>query len=105
MNTIYILAMAAVPVTAGDLVLAHWARTNQFPFVVVGLVLNLIGIIIYSQALHTENIAVATAIFLGLNIFAVSLGSIFLFRESLSLPRGIGLLFLLISMIIVEVLR
>lgn len=104
MNTIYILTIAAVFVTGGDLALAQWARTNQFSFIITGLLLNLLGIIIYAQSLHSENIAIATALFLGLNIFAVYLGSIFLFRESISLSRGIALGILLFSMIAIEIL-
>ena len=48
MNTILLLVMAGVLVTLGDLALAHWSRAGQILFVLLGVVLNLFGIL-YEQ--------------------------------------------------------
>lgn len=105
MNTIYILAIAGTFVTAGDLALAGWARAGQHLLMVAGVLLNIIGILFYAQTLGRENVGMATAIFLGFNIFAVTLGGILLFGENISIARIIGLSLLTVSIILVEVLR
>ena len=105
MNTILLLVMAGVLVTLGDLALAHWSRAGQILFVLLGVVLNLFGILLYAQTLNSESVGIATGIFLGLNILAVTLGGIFLFGESINLPRIIGLLILTGSIIFIEIMR
>ena len=104
MNAINLLVMAGILVTLGDLALAHWARAGQILFVLFGGVLNLFGILLYAQTLNLESIGIATGIFLGFNILAVTLGGIFLFGESISLVRILGLLILIGSIIFIEVM-
>ncbi len=105
MNTINLLIMAGILVTLGDFALAHWARVGQILFVLLGVVLNLFGILLYAQTLNLESIGIATGIFLGFNILAVTLGGIFLFGENVNLIRILGLLTLTGSIIFIEVMR
>ncbi len=103
MNPITLLIGAGIFVTAGDLFLAGWARVNYIGYLVAGLLLNLTGIVFYAFSLRAEIIGIATAIFLGLNIFAVSLGAYFLFDESIPLRGAIGISLIIISIMLMEV--
>ena len=104
MNGLFLLTSAGVFVTLGDLALAYWARVGQIPFILLGLLLNLLGILFYSQTLRRESVGIATAIFLGFNILAVTLGGVFLFDENIGLSRMFGLLTLAGSIIFIEVI-
>lgn len=105
MNTISLLVTAGIVVTIGDLVLAQWARSHQILFLIIGLLLNLIGIFAYANALQSEQIGIATALFLGFNILAVTLGGILIFSDRISILRAVSLFFLFCSIIFVEVIR
>lgn len=104
MNAITLLAMAGAIVTLGDLALAYSARAGQMLFVLLGVGLNVIGILIYAQTLSMESVGVATAVFLGINILAVTAGGILLFGDKISVARILGLLMLTSSMIFIEVI-
>ncbi len=105
MNTIQLLILAGILVTIGDFALASWAREKQNFFILLGMGLNLFGIFIYAQTLNSESIGIATGIFLGFNILAVTLGGIFFFNEHISLERALGLLTLVGSIVFIEVIR
>lgn len=104
MNTIQLLIIAGTFATVGDLTLASAVRHNNLFSLILGLILNLVGIIFYSRTLGVENAGIATAIFLGLNIAIVTIGSIFLFNERLSIGRISGLITLVIGLVMIEVL-
>ncbi|MDP3639616.1 MAG: hypothetical protein Q8R53_00230 [Nanoarchaeota archaeon] len=70
---------------------------------VLGVALNVLGILIYAQTLHGESVGIATGLFLGMNILAVTLGGMFLFGEHLSVARVLGLLLLTGSIIFIEI--
>lgn len=88
---------------SGDIALAIWSRGGQMHFIVAGLLLNLIGIVAYAHTLGTQNIGVATAALLGLNILAVAAFGFFFFGQSLSAARAVGMLVLAASIIFIEV--
>lgn len=102
MNSITLFAGAGFFVTIGDLVLAQWARTTNWTLLVLGLMLNIIGIAFYANTLRLESVGIATAIFLGINIIAVTLGGYFFLNESLTLRESGGLLLLGIAITIIE---
>ncbi len=103
MNLITLFAGAGLFVTAGDLILAQWARTSNWSLLAIGLVLNLLGIVCYANTLRFTGVGIATAIFLGVNILAVALGGMLFFRETLSFRTIAGLVFLLTAIVLVEV--
>lgn len=100
-----LLLVAGVVVAAGDLALAYWSRAGALPFLVAGLALNLVGIGGYALTLRLENVGVATGVFLGLNILAVTLGGVVLLGENLSAPRAILLAVLAASIVAIELVR
>ena len=67
------------------------------------MTINVLGILVYAQTLNGESVGIATGMFLGMNILAVTLGGIFLFGEQLSVARMLGLLLLTGSIIFIEI--
>lgn len=104
MNVLYTLVIAGILVAIGDIVLAQWSRLGGTLFLLLGLAINLVGILLYAQTLNVEHVGIATALFLGLNIGAVTLGGTFLFNEPLSLGRILGLLTLFTGIVLLEVI-
>jgi len=103
MNLITLFAGAGLFVTIGDLMLAQWARTSYWVLLVLGLSLNVIGLIFYANTLRLESVGIATAIFLGINILAVTLGGYFFLNQSISFRGVIGLLLLASAITIIEI--
>ena len=103
MNTWILFAGAGIFVTIGDLVLAQWARTSNWPMLIAGLLLNLLGIACYANTLRFSGVGVATAIFLGINILAVAFGGMLFFKETFSLRTVAGMTLLLTAILLVEV--
>ncbi|PIZ51762.1 hypothetical protein COY27_02465 [Candidatus Woesearchaeota archaeon CG_4_10_14_0_2_um_filter_33_13] len=98
-----ILIIAGLCVTSGDIVLALWAKQSRIYLFIIGILLNLAGLMVYAQSLRLESVGVATALFLGINILAVTImGAIFL-KESLHLKQIFGLAGLVVAMIILEI--
>ena len=103
MNIITLFASAGLFVTIGDLVLAQWARTSNWILLVLGLLLNIVGIAFYANTLRLESVGLATAIFLGINIIAVTLGGYFFLNQGITFRESAGLLLLAIAIIIIEI--
>ena len=103
MNSAMLLVGAGISVTIGDLILAGWARTSNWNLLIIGLLLNVVGIIFYANTLKFESVGLATAIFLGINIIAVTLGGYFFLNQSLNLRESLGILLLGIAIVIIEI--
>jgi multidrug transporter EmrE-like cation transporter len=103
MNLITLFAGAGFFVTIGDLVLAQWARTSNHTLLVLGLLLNITGIAFYANTLRFESVGLATAIFLGINIIAVTIGGYFFLNQSLTARELTGLLLLAFAIVVVEI--
>jgi multidrug transporter EmrE-like cation transporter len=98
-----LLFMAGVFVTIGDVILFQWARENNFVHLIFGLLFNVAGITFYAQALKFESLGLATAMFLGLNILAVTLAGCFIFGERIPLKGVLGMGLIAISIFLIEI--
>ena len=94
---------AGLGVTIGDILLGYWARSGDISNFILGLVFNLIGIIFYAGTLRSENIGIATAIFLAINIVAVTLAGIVFFRERSSILQIVGMGLILLAIVLMEI--
>jgi multidrug transporter EmrE-like cation transporter len=98
-----ILLVAGLCVTVGDIVLALWAKQSKFYLFVIGMLLNLAGLIVYAQSLRMESVGIATAMFLGINIVAVTIMGMIVFKEFLSIRQILGMVGIVLAMIMLEV--
>jgi len=104
MNPIYLLALAGTLMASGDMALAVWARGGQVHLIAIGLLLNMLGIVAYAHTLGAQNIGIATAALLGLNILAVAAFGFLFFGQSLSMAQAAGMTALAASIIFIEVM-
>ena len=88
--------------TVADLVMKKWVG-NSSPFLYgLGLIIYLIGMVFLSQSFKFKNIAVASLILVLFNIITLLIASWFLYQEKLSLIQMVGIIFGLISVVILE---
>lgn len=102
MNAVYTLALAGVLVAIGDISLAHWIRAGSGLLFAIGILMNLTGIVVYSQTLASAQIGLATATFLGLNILVVTLGGALVYREIPNLSSVSGMALLLVGIGLIQ---
>lgn len=98
-----ILIIAGLFVTCGDIALALWAKQSKIYLFVIGILLNLAGLLFYAQSLRLESVGVATALFLGINILAVTLIGAFVFKEGLPFKQICGLIVLVLAIVVLEI--
>jgi multidrug transporter EmrE-like cation transporter len=103
MNSIFLLGFAGAFVTAGDIFLAMWARTSDITPFIIGLLLNIAGIIAYAGTLRTQQVGVATAAFLGLNIVTVAILGRLLYQEMPCNRAMLGMVIMIIAIILIEI--
>ncbi len=98
-----ILLIAGLCVTSGDIVLALWAKQSKSYLFLIGMLLNILGIIVYAQSLRLESVGIATALFLGINILAVTVMGMIVFKEMLNIKQVLGLVGMVLAMVMIEI--
>jgi multidrug transporter EmrE-like cation transporter len=105
MHALVLLTFGGIILTIGDIIFKFYALNSRWSLYAVGLLVYLIGEVLLVQTYKTENIAVASTVFVVANVISLLLVSCLYFHESLSVAR-VGALFLaLISIVILEVAR
>jgi len=99
---IILLLIGGIILTVGDIFMKKWVNTNAHIFYFVGLVIYLIGLNFLAQSFKFKNIAVASLIFILVNIVTLSIVSWFYFKETLSPLQITGMIFGIIAVIILE---
>jgi multidrug transporter EmrE-like cation transporter len=97
-----LLAIGGLFLTAGDIVFKYYALGHKSVLYALGLGLYVVGLIFLVKTYETENIAVASAIFVLVNIATLAVASWFLFREPLGLFALIGLGLAAVAIIFLE---
>lgn len=103
MPTLAWLAVGGVTLTAGDIVFKYWALAPRPSLYVAGLALYLAGAMCLVQTYRSENIAVATAVFIIFNLASLLLASWLWFGEPVVGWRLVGLLLAVAAVAILEV--
>ena len=102
MPAIVILILGGLILTIGDIVFKFYAETSKSFLYVIGIIIYIIGLMFLVQTFKTENIAVASAVFVIVNIVSLLMISRFYFGEQLSLLQLIGLVIAIIAILILE---
>jgi len=103
MNTGNILLLiGGIILTAWDLFMKKWVSTNSHTFYFIWIFVYIIGLLFLAQSFKFKNIAVASMIFVVCNIITLVIVSRLYFKESLSWTQMIGILFGILSIIILE---
>ena len=91
MPAIAYLILGGSVLTIGDIVFKSYALSPKTHLYIWGLVIYLGGLMLLVQSFKTENIAVASAIFVMVNVLTLSLVSWFYFGEKLSPLQMLGI--------------
>ncbi len=97
-----LLAAGGIVLTAGDLLMKKWVITNQLWFYIGGLFIWLIGLNFLALSFKYKNIAVASVIFVLINVISLAIFSWFYFKEPLSLLQIFGLILGALAIVILE---
>ncbi len=92
-----LLGMAVALEVAGDVFFKKWTLSNRSLLLAIGLVVYFAGTIFWAFSLKHEYLANAIGIFTILNLIAVSLIGLYLFKEDLSLVNKIGIVLGIVS--------
>ena len=99
------LAAGGTALTVGDVVFKFWVE-KSLPYTstqyIGGLALYVIGLIFLVESFKTENIAVASAIFVLINIVTLAIVSWLYFGDKLSFIQIIGLVLAGTAIVLLE---
>jgi len=98
------LVLGGVALTVGDILFRFWVDRPSYlsALYISGLAIYLIGLIFLVESFKSENIAVASAIFVIINIATLVVVSWLWFDDKLSLLQIIGLALALIAIVLLE---
>lgn len=99
---IILLAIGAFIDTIGDIIMKKWVVDKNIWIFVLGMITYLIGLGFLAYSYNYKNIAVASVIFVILNIIMLSIASWFYFNETLSTLQITGIIVGIIAIIILE---
>ncbi|WP_291783741.1 SMR family transporter [Cecembia sp.] len=101
-NVVFLLFVGALIDTAGDLLMKKWVETQSWQFFIVGMVFYLVGLSCLAFSFNFKNIAVASIIFVLLNIVLLSLAGWIFYGETLKTKEFFGILLGLMAVFLIE---
>lgn len=97
-----LLAVGGLFLTAGDLFMKKWVVSNNTWLFIVGLFVWLIGNCFLAFSFKYKNIAVATIIFVLINIITLLIFSYLYFKEKLGIFEIAGVVLGIVAIIMLE---
>lgn len=103
-KTIFLLliSLAVLLEVAGDILFKKWAIENRQLLLLVGLIVYFVGTIAWAFSLKYDYISKAISILSVLNLVIIVLVGVLFFNEQLSLPNKIGIVFGVLSVVLLE---
>jgi len=100
---IILIIVAVVFETIADILFKYWTLNLRNIFLWGGFILYFIATIIWAYSLKFEYLSKAITVFTVFNLIAVVLAGLYIFNEHLSLVNKIGILFGIVSVILVQI--
>ena len=97
-----LLILAVALEVIGDIFFKKWALSNQNTLIAAGLAVYFIGTAFWAFSLKYEYLSKAISVFTVLNLVAVVLVGVFLFKDDLTLINKIGIVLGVISVLLIE---
>lgn len=88
--------------TIGDIFFKYWTKNPTTLLYVVGILIYLGGLMFLVQSFKTQNIAIASAVFVIVNIVTLSIVSWIFFKEPLSTIQIIGIILAIGAIFLLE---
>lgn len=97
-----LLATGGLILTGGDLFMKQWVTTNKPSVYIFGMILYIIGLNFLAFSFKYKNIAIASVIFVLVNILTLIAFSYFYWHEKLSGLEVVGLTLGIIAIVLLE---
>lgn len=97
-----LLAIGGLILTGGDLFMKQWVNTNKPAVYLLGMALYIVGLNFMAFSFKYKNIAVASVIFVLINIITLIAFSYFYWQERLSGLEVVGLTLGIIAIVLLE---
>jgi multidrug transporter EmrE-like cation transporter len=91
-NVVFVLFVGALMDTAGDLLMKKWIETHSWTFFSVGMVFYIAALSCLAFSFNFKNIAVASMMFVLLNIVLLSFAGWLFYGDTLKVKEVCGLL-------------
>lgn len=98
-----LLVLVAGCIVIGDTIIKYWTGNQKDWMVVVVLVFYTISGLLYFPTLLNENLTTATVIWSVLSLIGSVLVGLLIFRETVSLVQGVGIMLGILSVILIKI--
>ncbi len=102
MPSIIYLTIGGTILTIGDIVFKYYAQKPHTSLYFSGLLIYLLGLTFLVQSFKSENMAVASTIFVIINVIILSLVSWLYFKEPLSMYQMVGIVVACVGVVLLE---
>lgn len=102
MTPIIELLIGGIFLTAGDVVFKQWAVHTPWQAYAAGLSLYIVGLAFLIRTYRYENIAVASAIFVIVNIVTLVIVSWLWFKEPITGLQGVGIFLAFVAILLLR---
>jgi len=96
------IAIAGVIITGGDLIFRYYWQHPSWWIYGVGMLTYIIGLNFLVQSYKYQNIAIASAALIVINLVTLFLITTLVFGEKISLLKIVGMVFAMIAVILLE---
>ncbi len=102
MPTLVTLLLSGLILTAGDIFMKYWATHGGSNYYIAGLTIYLVGLMFFVETLKQENVAIASAILVMVNIISLIIIGWFFFHEPYSHTKLGGIILALLAILLLE---
>lgn len=97
-----ILATGGIVLTVGDLFMKKWVVSNSAWIYFLGMIFYVIGLNFLAFSFKYKNIAVASVIFVLINIITLLIFSYFYFKEKMGTFEFVGIILGIVAIVMLE---
>jgi multidrug transporter EmrE-like cation transporter len=90
MNSFLLLALGGAILTVGDLVMKKWVIDGRLGTYAIGILVYLVALNLLAQSYRSKSVAVASSLFIILNIVSLSIAGYFIYGEKLTPMQLVG---------------
>jgi multidrug transporter EmrE-like cation transporter len=98
-----LILLAVALEVIGDILFKKWSIESKNVLLAVGLLIYFIGTIFWAISLKYEMLSKAISVFTILNLVAIVLVGVIMFKENLSLVNKVGIGLGILSIILIEI--
>lgn len=97
-----LVSFAVLLEVIADIMFRYWGMNEKRWLLAVGMAVYMIGTLFWAYSLKYEYLSKAISVFTILNLVALVLAGVVIFKEDLSLVNKLGILLALVSVVMIE---